>query len=266
MTRFVAALLTLSPGSKNGGTYADKPGYHNTRSGNSSLNYSVVDAEDLGGPADMCAAVDWTFPDAQAGDYRLINHYTQLLWNSAVDPIDPRLNNMREFYGNTDTDRVVEGYDTRHLRPVTSDTSHLWHIHMSFDRDSVEFDSTYDMVLSVLRGVSLEEWRKEGSYDMTWSTAENELMQAMAGRIEALTKGFEVVQYGPTKGEAVYLVQIVRALGDITNSLTSKIGVLSGEIATLDMKVQSLLDVPLPSPQRIMVTLPDGFTAQVTFE
>lgn len=144
-------LLKLEPGTQWSGTYADKPGYHNTRSGNSSNNYSVTDAEDRGGPDDKAAAIDWTFPEAHGGDYSRIKVYSRRLLD-AGRARDPRLEGWREFYGNADDDTHVEGYDFRYHETASSDSSHLWHIHLSCDRDRVTDKANMDALLGVLRG------------------------------------------------------------------------------------------------------------------
>jgi hypothetical protein len=151
-------LAKLAPGSQCGGVYANKPGYHNTRAQNAPGNYSVVDAEDRAGPPDKAAAIDWTFPEAQSGDYSRISVYTQRLLTSARDPADPRLDGWREFYGNADWDTYVEGYDCRYNVDASSDSSHLWHLHLSEDRDKVDSFENKDNLLSVLRGESVQEW------------------------------------------------------------------------------------------------------------
>lgn len=145
-------LHLLEPDTQLGGIYADKAGYHNTRSANSSSNYSVKDAEDKGGPSDKAAAIDWTFPEAQSGNYSRIDKYSSRLLASGKDPNDDRLNGWREFYGQADTDTGVEGWDFRYTRAVSSDSSHLWHIHLSCDRDKVTSYDNMDKLLSVLRG------------------------------------------------------------------------------------------------------------------
>ncbi len=73
---------------------------------------------------------------------------------------DPRLDGWRDIYGQADTDRHVEGWDGRYRREVTSDASHLWHIHFSESRALVESRANKDALLSVLKGESLEAWRK----------------------------------------------------------------------------------------------------------
>jgi peptidoglycan hydrolase-like protein with peptidoglycan-binding domain len=155
-------LKGLEPATQLGGIYAAKSGYHGTRDENRKRwpgNYSIREAEDLGGPGDKAAALDWTFPDAQAGRYGTISKYTKRLLVSGKDSNDPRLDGLREFYGQADTDRYVEGWDCRHLVDVTSDASHLWHLHFSFDRDKVNDMKVMEALLSVLTGEALVSWK-----------------------------------------------------------------------------------------------------------
>jgi hypothetical protein len=164
-------LRDLEPGTKLGGIYANTNGYHDTRNNLRRRlpgNYSIQDPEDKGGPGDKAAAIDWTFPDAQRGDYRRIALYCDRLMASSKDMQDDRLNGWREWYGQTDTDREVEGWDSRYVRPASSDLSHLWHIHMSCDRDKVEDMRTMRAMLSVLRGETYAQWlaTDQGDDDM----------------------------------------------------------------------------------------------------
>jgi len=150
---FWLQLKAMEPTSRLGGIFANKRGYHNTRASNLRQwprNYSIVDREDRGGPADKAAALDWTFPEAQRGNYRRIELYTGRLLASARDKDDPRLNGVREFYGQADTDRQVEGWDCRYDCRCSSDPSHLWHIHFSFDRDKVLQRSAFEPIVAVL--------------------------------------------------------------------------------------------------------------------
>ena len=164
------ALLSLEPGSQWGGDYANKPGYHNMRQQLPSYDYSVCDLPpDDGGPSDVCAALDWSFPEAHSGDYSRISKYTQRLLASAKDPNDPRLNGWREFYGQSDYDSYVEGWDCRYSYAVTSDSSHLWHIHISECRDQTTSQQNKDNLLSVLRGETVEEWGDDVSAKDVWN-------------------------------------------------------------------------------------------------
>jgi len=150
---FMEEMVALQPGTKNGGIYAVKPGYHNTRAGNKPTNYSVADfSADRRGPADKAAGYDWTFTDAQSGRYANIMVYSQRLLRSGQDRNDPRLDGWREFYGQADTDTLVEGWDFQKYQPSSSDPSHLWHIHLSELREFVgDFENKRKM-LSVLKG------------------------------------------------------------------------------------------------------------------
>ncbi|GAB3981231.1 hypothetical protein GCM10027615_61370 [Plantactinospora veratri] len=175
-------LLKLQSGSQNGGIYANKSGYHNTRAANDPNNYSVRDTEDKGGPSDKAAAYDWTFPEAQsfalapgevnaeldlphpttanaaAANYGNIARFSNRLLAAGKDSRDPRMNGWREFYGQVDNDRDVEGWDFRYDDAVSSDSSHLWHIHLSEDRDKVTSFENKEALLSVLRGETVEQW------------------------------------------------------------------------------------------------------------
>jgi hypothetical protein len=142
-------LHEMEPTSQLGGIFANKPGYHNTRDGNDPHNYSVVDKQDKGGPGNLAAALDWTFPEAQHGDYTRISKYASKLLASGKDPNDTRLDWMREFYGQADKDSAVEGWDFRYVVAVSSDDSHLWHIHFSFSRDSLT-TANMDKLLDIL--------------------------------------------------------------------------------------------------------------------
>ena len=152
-------LQALEPSSQLGGIYANKPGYHNARENLPAWDYSVIDnPPDWAGPGDKAAAIDWTFPNAQSGNYSTIAKYTQRLLASAQNPTDPRLDGWREFYGNADDDTYVEGWDIRYGCSATSDDSHLWHIHVSENRDQTTSLANKQALLSVLRGEPLVVW------------------------------------------------------------------------------------------------------------
>lgn len=153
----------IEPSTVLGGIYAPKTGYHDTRMANPSGNYSVVLPVDKEGPDDKAAAIDLTFPDAQAKppNYATINKYSNRLYaaGKAGRTNDPRTIYMREFYGNIDTDREVEGWDYHNNRPATSDSSHLWHIHISIHRKYVNDPEMTRAILSILKGETVDEWR-----------------------------------------------------------------------------------------------------------
>lgn len=158
-------LQALESKTKLGGILAMKSGYHAPGSYNLKNypgNYSIRDAPDKTGPwwKDFSSALDWTFPDAQAGNFATIDRYTSRLLKSALDAGDPRLDLILvEFYGQADNDRAVEGYDERDEHHATSDASHLWHLHLSFIRSKCGDFWGMWALLTVLMGWTVAQWR-----------------------------------------------------------------------------------------------------------
>lgn len=154
----------LHPDVRLGGIMADKPGFHNTGAKNKSnwpSNYSIRDKINQSGPGwTRACALDLTFPDAQAGRYANIDKYTSRLVSSALDSADPRLDMILfEFYGQADYDREVEGYNEYREGNVSSDSSHLWHIHLSFIRSKVGDWWGMWALYTVLAGWSVAKWK-----------------------------------------------------------------------------------------------------------
>lgn len=135
-----------------GGIYANKPGYHNTRNAHFTAaarkkgwddNYSVQLPLDKQGPGDKAAALDLTLSDA---DMKL---YTKRL-QQAMQSGDPRVAAVKEFYGTLDGRKVYGLGKKSHsgkAYETSADSSHLWHIHMSFFRADV---TDRDRILGVL--------------------------------------------------------------------------------------------------------------------
>lgn len=68
-----------------------------------------------------------------------------------------RLEKITEWYGNKDGDQRVDGYDNIRNQVATSDSSHLWHLHGSFDRGRANEDHTD--VFQILTGtIPIEEF------------------------------------------------------------------------------------------------------------
>jgi hypothetical protein len=91
------------------------------------------------------------------------------LLKSAQNSADHRLDGWREFFGNADSDSYVEGWDMRYNCASTSDSSHLWHLHLSESRDQASSQSNKDKVLSVLRGETVEDWEDDVSAKDVWT-------------------------------------------------------------------------------------------------
>ena len=154
-TVLVPGCLALSSVSRNSGTFVNKTGYHNSR--NNLLqdhpdDYSVQLPIDRQGPGDKGSAFDWSFDDARLrSDFRTIAKFSKRLYEAGENK-DPRTYPLREFYGNTDGDRDVEGWSYYRNGPRSSDKSHLWHIHFSVWRKYINDAAAMRSILSILKG------------------------------------------------------------------------------------------------------------------
>lgn len=115
------------------GNTAHLKGYHRSRAWifNSqyctSRTYSVsrTAGDHSGGLDTDCCALDSQVPSAQL---------IQMCKNLDVAVRAGRLEKVTEWYGTFGDDDHVDGYDNIANRVATSDSSHLWHLHISFDR------------------------------------------------------------------------------------------------------------------------------------
>lgn len=162
--RFVERLLALAPGTQNGGIVPGDPnqgGYHNSRNKLYALgktnDYSVRLAADKRGNGDRFCGIDWTFPEAQRGDFSRIRFYGNRVrdaWNRR----DPRLAGWREVLIRSDDG--IAGYDFQPFSFRTPDSSHGWHGHFSVLRENVDTPAVYDNMISILAGESLASWQQ----------------------------------------------------------------------------------------------------------
>lgn len=147
------AMQRMEPTSELGGILARKPGYHNSRDHLPATDYSVSEfAVDREGDATLGSAIDWTFPEAQHGDYARIMKYSKRLY-AALSGNDPRAYAIREFFGNTNGDSTVDGYDNAKNCPSYSDSSHLWHIHISIHRKWNNDVNAMHAIADILAGI-----------------------------------------------------------------------------------------------------------------
>lgn len=63
-----------------------------------------------------------------------------------------QLEEVREFYGNVDGDEVVDGWNNLENRNASSDSSHLWHWHLSFDRRRMTDQALMERVVAIVMG------------------------------------------------------------------------------------------------------------------
>lgn len=134
------------PSAQLSGIYANKPGYHNARQNLPGSDYSVQRAQDKQGDSAAAAALDITLQPAE------MKAFTQRLID-ATQRGDTRLRAVREFFG-TVNGTTVTGMDVPGKYWVTSDPSHLWHIHLSSNRSHTNDTNAWQDVAAVLLGTS----------------------------------------------------------------------------------------------------------------
>lgn len=107
-------------------------------------DYSCQQSDDQKGPGEAAVGLDVNLSDADMKTVtkRLIK---------AVDDDDDRLHCLREFYGTTNGYDVT-GRDVRTGDWVTSDDSHLWHVHLSFYRRWADDENECKKVAAVFTG------------------------------------------------------------------------------------------------------------------
>lgn len=129
------------------GDAAHTYGYHRGRNYVSSSDYSVQQADDRAGNGEAASALDINLSPA---DMKLVT--SRLI--SATDVRDPRLLSLREFFG-TVNGTTVTGKDVRTRNWVTSDNSHLWHVHLSFYRRWADAGAELQNIASVITGAAV---------------------------------------------------------------------------------------------------------------
>jgi len=151
------------PGVKLSGIYANKAGYHNTVNANLHYypsNYSVKLPLDLVPENRTRArAIDLTMSDTE------MVKWTTRMKTSFENPLDTRLDAVKEFYGTLDN-KTVFGLSKDKLRGpvrrVSADKTHLWHGHTSIFTHFVNNWPALAPLLSVWAGVPFSEWSVGG--------------------------------------------------------------------------------------------------------
>jgi hypothetical protein len=124
-------------------------GYHRSRNWDRAFScsrpdYSIQLAEDNRGNGNAASALDicWTDPSP---------HQYDVTRRLLAAKNDPRMAPVREFFGSVDGVHVV-GWDFHGNYPVTSDSSHLWHVHLSILRSHSQDYAGLQGVAEVITG------------------------------------------------------------------------------------------------------------------
>ncbi len=125
------------------GDSAHTYGYHRCRNVVSSSDYSVQKPPDKKGDAQAACALDISW--SKASDQYTVSKRLMAAKN------DSRMAPIREFYGSENGTSVC-GWDYYGGYPVTSDDSHLWHIHLSILREYATNTAALQKVAEVITG------------------------------------------------------------------------------------------------------------------
>jgi hypothetical protein len=259
-----------------GGIFAAKRGYHNTRLNNEKKwpnDYSIRLIADRKGPADKSAGVDLTLSDA------LMRTLTKRLRDSCMDKQDDRLQYLREFIGTLDSEhvycRIAEDSDglgkSRGRDDWSRDSTHLWHIHLSFLREYINSAIAYNAVLSVLKGQTLEQWNGDDEMEQTdvvdlWNEAKDEPWWAGTYLgVTAKARGKSVANLLGYGGMTPFYIkeEVLPVLAQIRAAVTSDSGLDEEDFRRitreeLSRERQELLEVLAPALlARFAESLPD---------
>jgi len=231
---FVESCLAMQPGTEYGGTFADKPGYHNTRNNlfnqGRTNDYSVRLAADRAGPGDKTAAFDWTFPDAQNGNYGTIIRYGERVRN-AYWGRDPRLYGWREVLIQADWDGNAEGFDFTSWSERTPDSSHLWHGHFSCLRQYLNDTTAMNGMLSILWGETWDTWQSgQSRYGGNMAEFTDALARQIHNADTYLWRGFTQLE------DPVVDIQTANGPGTVENKFAQQFKQLVADVAELKQK------------------------------
>jgi hypothetical protein len=145
-------------------------GYHISRADQtSSSNYSVQAPADKRGPSNLASGIDLTMSpsDMKKMTSRLM---AACKTNHANPAAEPRIECIREFFG-TLNGTTVTGWNryassNRGVGYTTSDSSHLWHVHVSIFRDYCDDPAKMKGLVDILLGTTTTSLPDEGD-DMT---------------------------------------------------------------------------------------------------
>lgn len=211
-------------------------GYHVPRRYVPSTDYSVQLPADRQGDPYAASALD--LKPTAAG---MITITSRLI--AAVEAHDPRLYACREFFG-TVNGRSVTGRDVPSGRVVSSDSSHLWHVHISGLREYANDARAWAAIAEVVAGKPIKYGPKDARYTDTMTR--DELTKLIDARItRAGQAGIDAVRAEIRAG--LQAVEFGGPRGDWTEATAGHLVVDEGagdrdRLAALESQVAQLLD------------------------
>ncbi|WP_433460685.1 hypothetical protein [Micromonospora sp. CA-248212] len=177
-----------------------------------------------------------------------------------------RLDEVREFYGNVDGDRIVDGWDNVADRAASSDSSHLWHWHLTIDRRHCRNKALMERILSIALGLPTED------DDMTpeehnWLATVHKNLTVLDGRnpigqvYTRLTNGTDEVFGKDHQQTFPSLTALGKQLTAVQTLLT---GLAGKDFTDEDAIVQGVL--ASLTPEKIAAAIPPSIARQVADE
>ena len=188
------------------GDSAHTYGYHRARSKLPASDYSVKLSADRSGDASAASAIDISLSAS------MMRTVTKRFMAVAKDRSDPRRKYFREFFG-TLNGSTVTGWDTASNSATTSDSSHLWHVHVSVHRKYATSQAAAEALLTIFTGkkesggmanfVSMGAKKTRTLQPKSWTTAFFDVEYADAGGQHA-DGWYPTILRTPAKYWAVY--------------------------------------------------------------
>jgi hypothetical protein len=192
------------------GIFANTAGYHNARNNFAPRgNYSVLLPDDLLGNGWAGSGLDMTLR-APADMARITQRLIDLTMAR-----DPRVQCLREFFG-TVNGRTVTGLDVRDRRWVSSDPTHLWHIHISVYRRFAEDMAAMEGVANAILGTGGAAAPPPQTGDWFAMATRADLEAVVRNE---LTRYFATGEGNPATGRIVQAVNTVVRGSDFQNNI-----------------------------------------------
>lgn len=158
-----------------------------------------------------------------------------------------------EWYGNLGGDDRVDGWNNLENRLASSDSSHLYHLHLTFRRRFADDMAVMQRALAILIG------------DPLMALTDKE-QQALSWRVEGITHGRTAVANGPTKGEPIELNLKAAAQDAAIAALAAKVGVDADELEAVKAAARegALAGAEAAlTPEALAAAIPDELAAEV---
>lgn len=157
------------------------------------------------------------------------------------------LDEVFEFYGNIDGNQIVDGWDNIDDENITSDTSHLWHWHLTLDRRQLNNMNLMRRILATALGDPMTQ------PDVALTPSQNAALAETWAANVALRDGKPVPKAGNHPGGPHNLNVKLEALLREVGRLTVEMANLKTEINSIETAVTAILEAVTTVPQTIQL-------------